>query len=348
MNAPVQHPECDLRSWLEDHGGLASDYTARRINQSYGRLGDVLAECEGVSYNGAFDIGCGPGLDSFALGLHFDRVLAIDPNRDAIGEANRIARKARVRNVRFDCARAEHYEAPETFSFAFCNLMSHNVDSRCLLAVRIAMSLENNGWLYYAEEQEGYPAMEIHRAIKTRNQAVLLERLRQMLRGFMGVAGFRFFASRTMESILSALGLRCTAIRTGAWYGVPLQETLLCVRDGRPLDNQFDGSEPDYLEAPREFLEMRERFTAWAAIRPPEGFNREQRRQIEEEVDKRPGAWTPFFLLLLMADSVLPSLNPNVSSTQSNPDWDSLRTLDDKFIFRMRKNAGLEEKPIDD
>ena len=83
MTLPLRHPECDLRSWLQKHSGIASDYTARRITGSYPRIQRILGDTQGLSYNAAFDIGCGSGFDSFAMAVHFDQVVAIDTDHTA-------------------------------------------------------------------------------------------------------------------------------------------------------------------------------------------------------------------------------------------------------------------------
>ena len=348
MSIPVQHPECDLRSWLQEHSGIASAYTVKRITESYPRIEHLLGDIHNLSYNTALDMGCGSGFDSFAMAVYFDHVVAIDTDKKAIEEAVRIAREAGVANVHFDCANVEQYETSRLFNFAFCNLMSHNVGSRCLLAVRMAMALEERGWLNYAEEQEGYAPLEIHRATERQDLAGLSERLRQLLRGFTGTRGFRFFASGTMQPLLAALGLRSVSGHIDRWNGLPFGERMSCVRDGSPSETEPDGTDPDYLAVPGEFREIRERFGGWISVRPPEGFTRQQREEVEKEIDATANRYGPFLTLLLMADLVLPSLNPQETPEVREPDWDAALDLDRRFIAQVRKSAGLEEGPIDD
>ncbi len=348
MSTNLQLSAVDVRPWLENHAGLAAEYTVRRINHSYTRIEQVLAGCEGLSRAAGYDIGCHAGLDSFAMAAHFDRVLAIDPNGKAIEEAETIARGAGVTNIRFDCARAEYYDPAEVFSFVFCNLMSHNVDSRCLLAVRIAMALEQNGWLHYAEENEGYAPMVLHHAIQRQDPAALSERLRQMLRGFTGTTGFRFYASGTMEPPLKVLGLRCVSRTTSAWNGMQHQETMLCIREGNPSGTEVDGTDPDYLRVPDDFQQMRDRFGALISSRPADGFSPLRRAGLEEEAENGTNRYGPFLHLLLMADLVLPSLDSNLSPRLQDVDWKTLEEIDRRFIGQMRRRAGLEEGPIDD
>ena len=348
MSIPQPHPECDLRSWLQEHSGIASDYTARRITESYPRIQQILGDTQGLSYNAAFDIGCGSGFDAFAMGVHFDQVVAIDTDKKAIEEAVSISGAAGITNVRFDCANAEQYETPRLFNFAFCNLMSHNVGSRCLLSVRMAMALEEGGWLNYAEEQEGYAPLEIHRATERHDLAGLSERLRQLLRGFTGTSGFRFFASGTIQPLLAALGLKSVSRQVDRWNGLPFGERTLFVKDRSPSETEPDGTDPDYLAVPGEFREIRERFGAWISVRPPEGFGSQQREELEKEIDGTLNRYGPFLTLLLMADLVLPSLNPLETPDVHEPDWDAVLDLDTRFIAQVRKSAGLEEGPIDD
>ncbi len=348
MDLPLRHPECDLRSWLQEHGGIASDYTARRITESYPRIRGILGDTQGLSYNAAFDIGCGSGFDSFAMGLHFDQVVAVDTDKKAIEEAVRISGEAGITNVHFDCANAEQYETSRLFNFAFCNLMSHNVGSRCLLGVRMAMALQEGGWLNYAEEQEGYAPLEIHRATERRDVAGLSQRLRQLLRGFTGAPGFRFFASESIRPLLAALGLRSVSGHINRWNGLPFGERMLFVKDGNPSETEPDGTDPDYLAVPSEFREIGDRFRAWIEVRPPEGFARQQREEIEKEVDGTANRYGPFLTLLSMADLVLPSLSPLETPEAHEPDWDAVLELDRRFIAQVRKRAGLEDGPIDD
>ena len=351
MSIPVEHPECDVRHWLREHSGVASEYTAQRISQSYPRIQQILAQSQGVSYSAAFDIGCGAGFDSFAMGVHFDHVLALDTNREAIEEAARIAREAGVTNIRFDLANVEHYDPSRLFSFVFCNIMSHNVDSRCVLGVRIAMSLEMGGWLNYAEAQEGYAPLEIHRAIQRQDQAALSERLWQVLRGFTEMRGFRFFASGTMSPLLEALGLKQVSCRSDNWNGIPFLERISSVLEGSPSETQPDGTDPDYLEIPDGFQKIRKRFAERISIRPAGGFTAKQREEIEEEATGTMSRYGPFLTLLLMADLVLPSLgglHSEQSSEVPEPDWNTIEELDRRFIAQVRKRAGLQEGPIDD
>ncbi len=348
MPLTIVNPESQMRTWLDGQDGIASEYTVRRIKESYARIEEVLSNCTDLNHRAAFDIGSGPGLDLFAMGARFDHVLGIDPNERPINEGTQIAQHAGITNVRFVCAHAEYYEPSEAFSFVFCNLMSHNVDSRCLLAMRMALALEDGGWLHYAEEQEGYMPLEIHQAIQRQDRVALSERIRQFLRGFTaGMVGFRFFASGTMRPLLEALGLRCVSIQDSMWNGMALQESMLCVRDGELSAIQPEGDDLDYLEVPHGFREMRDRFSVLTSSRPSEGFSLLQRGQIQTEADASTNRYAPFLTLLLMADLVLPSLHPQESRLKEL-DWGRLSELDGRFIRQSRRLAGLEETPIDD
>ncbi len=351
MSIPLQHLECDIRSWLQEHGGIASDYTVQRINQSYPRIQQILTESGGVSFTAALDIGCGAGFDAFALGVHFDQVLAIDSSEAAIEEARSIAREAGVSNVHFECVDALGYVPSTLFSFVFCNIMSHNVDSRRLLATGIAQSLDLSGWLNYAEEQEGYAPLEIHRAIQRKDLSAVTYRLWQMLRGFCSMKGFRFFASGSMAPLLEALGLRTVSCQSEEWNGIPFVERISLVREGRPLGPEPEGTDPDYLDLRDEFQQMRGRFRALISGRPEAGFSAHQREEIEEEAGASANRYGPFLTLLSMADLVLPSLDEDDRGrlqAQPEPNWSLLQDLDGRFIGQMRQRAGLEEGPIDD
>ena len=338
----------DIRPWLENHREIASEYTVKRINSSYSHIEQVLEGCDGLSNAAALDIGCQAGLDSFALANHFDRVVAIDPDAAAIAEADAIARGAGVTNVRFDTARAEYYEPSEVFSFVYCNMMSHNVDSRCLLAVRIAMSMEERGWLHYAEEQEGYGPLELHRGIQRQDVGAVSERLRQILRGFTRTKGFRFFLAGSIEPLLEVLGFRCVTHQTSSWNGMQFQESMLCIREAAPSETQPDGSDPDYLKVPDPFQEIKDRFGALIAKRPLEGFDPSQCEAIALEAEGSSNPHGPFLNILLMADSALLSMDPDQTSNPDDLDWATLREIDRRFIGQMRRNAGLAEGPIDD
>ena len=348
MSTTEQDLTRDIRPWLENHQEIADEYTIKRINASYGRFEELLDRCEGNFPRLRLDIGCHSGLDSFAMAAHFDHVLAIDPNPNAIAEAEAIARGADVTNLRFDCAKAEYYEPSEVFSFIFCNLMSHNVDSRCLLAVRMALALEERGWLHYAEEQEGYGPLELHRGIQRQDVAGVSERLRQILRGFTRTKGFRFFVSGSMEPLLKVLGIRCVTKQVSSWNGMPYQETMLCRQKGAPSPTQLNGSDPDYLKVPDEFQKMKNRFGEWITKRGSEGFDPRQREAIAEEAEGTSNRYGPFLNILLIADLALPSLDPDQSPRLDDLDWATLGEIDRRFIEQMRRHAGLEEGPIDD
>ena len=348
MSTTEQDLGRDIRHWLGNNPQIASEHTARRINASYSHIESVLDRCDGLSRAASYDLGCQAGLVSFALASQFDRVLAIDPDVAAIREAEAIATGTGVTNIRFDRFRAEYYEPSEVFSFVYCNLMSHNVDSRSLLAVRIAMCLEDGGWLHYAEEQEGYGPLELHRGIQRQDVAAVSERLRQILRGFTCRKGFRFFVGGSMEPLLDVLGFRCDTQETSKWNGMQYQETLLCTKDGVASQTEPDGTDPDYLRVPDEFAEIRNRFSEWIARRSGDTFDRSQQAAIADEAAGSSNRYAPFLNILLMSDSALLSLDANQTSNRDELDWPSLEEMDRRFIRQMRRHAGLEEGPIDD
>lgn len=59
------------------------------------------------------DLGCGDGRLTLAVALAAARVHGVDPDRKAITEAKKVARKAGVRNIRFHVGAAQKLPYPD-------------------------------------------------------------------------------------------------------------------------------------------------------------------------------------------------------------------------------------------
>src|SRR3954469_16948997 len=113
----MRHPEADIRAWLEANPGRIDAYTAKRIAEGYDRMPSVLAACDGLGADTAFDAGSGPGFDSFALATHFDRVVAVDTSARVIRAAAAIAKDAGVTNIEFRQGDAARDPDPGRYDF---------------------------------------------------------------------------------------------------------------------------------------------------------------------------------------------------------------------------------------
>ncbi len=366
--AVIRHPECDIRPWLKDNEGSVSPYTVQRITQSYLFIDDLLSRHEGMGAASAFDVGCGAGFDTFAIGRHFDHVLAIDRDRRAIREARVIAKGAGVSHVTFEKANIESSHGKREFDFVYCNLMSHNVSSRCALLSRLRRAMKPGSCLLYSEHTEGYPPMEIHRAIVARDQVQLVSRIWQVLRGFTGQSGFRFFLAGTAQSLLEASQLSVVTHEFQNWNGMRIIERMTArAESGAP------GRSPDadYLDTHADFAQVRTQFKEMLSARPRSGYSSSQRSRIESLSESGGNRYAPFLLFLLMADLALPSFCANRSSLgrtievwqriarrlgsglghwtpRTSLDWGALEDLDSRFIRAMRRSWGLPTDSIVD
>jgi SAM-dependent methyltransferase len=251
----VRHPEADIRGRLAQDPSLAREQTRDRIALSFERIAKLLARCDGVGAEAALDVGSGPGFDTFALAAHFDRVVAVDPSREAIEEGNRIASAFGVRNVEFRRADAVAGLGDGEFDFALSNIMSHVSSSRVGLTRALRRALRDGGWLSYVEACEGYAPMEIDGALERHDPGELRVRLRQIVNGFTGKPSFRFFVSGTFAQVAAAHGFETGDPARGSWEGLTMVEDLLC-RVARPADDVATG-DADYVELPRSLEALR-------------------------------------------------------------------------------------------
>lgn len=366
----AKHPESDVRPWLAENVEQVDAYTRQRIEASYPFLDGLLAGCEGMGAGAAFDVGCGAGFDTFAIGRYFDAVSAIDTNRTAIGQARRIAREAGVLHIRFHRADIESFPSTLPWDFVYCNLMSHNVSSRCSLMECFRGGMRSRAYLSYAEITEGYGPMEIHRAIRRRDGVELASRIRQVLRGFTGQPGFRFFLAGSAEPLLETAGMRVLACQSSRWNGMVIHEQTLSQAEGLAA-GQTSGADPDYAALDPEFVAMRARFRTLIPATSSERLSSDARADIESALRAPCNPYAPFLVFLRMADMVLPTFRLKPSPIQrmgaiwesarrrlgfaaahaeyrTDLDWAALEDFDLEFIAAMRRYAGLPVGEIEE
>jgi SAM-dependent methyltransferase len=354
----VSHPECDLRPWLAAHGAWITPYTTARIRASYETIPRLLAACPDLRGTSACDVGCGSGFDAFALGMFFDRVVAIDSDPSAVAEAERIGRDAGVSNIRFVQARAEQWEAPQRFELVFCNLMSHNLSSRLALVRRVADLLQPHGIFLYAEIAEGYAPLEIHRAVRRKDAAEVGLRCRQVVNGFARRTGFRFFLSGTIGPLMDACGFRVVEQEAPRWNGLPYLVRVVGMRAHEPRAARFP--DPDYVEVRGEFAEAAEHFRhgidrRWGRLAP------RRRQALLDIATQSPNPYAPYLLYLLMADALFPAagfrgaMGERLCRWLAGPPgprggeagWEALEQIDRQFLELARRRTGLDG-PWDD
>ncbi|HSB80865.1 MAG TPA: class I SAM-dependent methyltransferase [Candidatus Methylomirabilis sp.] len=367
----ARHPESDVRPWIEGHVQEVNAYTRQRIEGSYRFIDGLLASCQELGSGHAYDVGSGAGFDTFAIGRHFDSVWAVDTNPSAIREAVRIARGAGVTHITFKRRSAESFRGVPASDFVYCNLMSHHVSSRCRLIRRLGTVLKPRAYLSYSEITEGYAPMEIHRAIQRRDGVELASRLCQVVRGFTGQAGFRFFLAGTAPSLLEMAGLRVVARDSLNWNGMTIHERILSQGAEGPRVVRGWGCDADYVGLASGFAETRAQFLAQlpakSGARLPSGARADDGTVLRPPCD----AYAPFLTFLRMAEMVLPSLRlrpspkrrmseiwqgarrrlgfaADRSPSRTNLDWGALEDIDLEFIAMMRRNAGLPAGEIDE
>lgn len=356
---PVRHPQSDLRPWLRKHAGRVSAYTAGRIEQSYPFVADLLGRCPDFNTESAWDVGCGAGFDSFALGTFFDRVLAVDRGKRAVAEAKRMAREAGVHHVSFQARDVERMTPPERYGFVFCNLMSHSLPSRSGHVRRLATALQPEGFLFYSEIAEGYAPRDIHRALRHRDVRELVLRLHQVINGFAAEAGFRFFPSGTLRPLFDRAGLTVQELRVDRWNGLALSEAAICQSSGiSPQGTAEEGEDTDLAA-------IRQTFLRWSRS-GRDGLGGAGREALIRAAERGESRYAPFLFLLVMADLVLTSLKlPKSTASRRDRlhtavrlrlggpserllDWPQLEKLDLKFLEEFRRRAGLQGAPIED
>jgi SAM-dependent methyltransferase len=356
----VLHPECDLRRRLADGPERLRPYTADRIRQSYPLIAGLLADCAGAGRELAWDVGCGAGFDSFALGMHFGRVVAVDTNRLAIREARELAGAIGATHVGFDCVAAERYTPPGPCDLVFCNLMSHNASSRVALLRHLAAWVRPGGYLFYSEIAEGYAPMEGHRAIQARNAPELEQRCRQVLNGFLQRPGFRFFLSGTGGKIMPQVGLTVVRRDTLEWRGVPYLDKMLCRRPGTGAPAPGAEVGRDYVELDPAFVETGARFGAVLAG-GTRRLHSPQREQVQVWAGEAGHRFAPYLIYLLIADAVLPALGAGASSLWRRlaaraasrlgrnrvPDWSAVQAMDEQFLTLLDRETGRGHAPAD-
>jgi SAM-dependent methyltransferase len=245
--------------------GRLTGYTTSRIAQSDHSVNARLVHCAGLRSGVAFDIGCGAGYDSFALGAQFSRVWAIDSSRRAIKEGRRAARLLNVTNVTFQQADAEVVLPSAMADLVWCNLMSHNVNSRRYLVRRLASALVPGGWLMYSEISEGYALREIAQAIDSKDEVSLRARVYQVIAGIFGRPTFRFFKADTIQAELARLSLNVQMQEREHWRGLTVVDRVYARRTSSTLLHAPPGEDRDYTRVPPILSWLRAHARAWLA-----------------------------------------------------------------------------------
>lgn len=218
--------------WLLDHPNGAPAYARNRILASPAVIGGMLAKCPTTMRERALDAGSGPGYDTFALAEHFSEVLAVDADRGAVRAGRRIARRSGVTNVRFTREDIERVRDLGAADLVWCNVMSHNSQSRVRLLASLVAMLRPGGCLIYAEETEGYALAELARAIGERDLVTVRLRVRQVIAGILGIPRFRFFVAGSAECELSRMGSTVLAHDREAWNGLTTIDRVWALVDG--------------------------------------------------------------------------------------------------------------------
>lgn len=214
--------------WVTSPKLRLGPYARRRVESSFTRVPETLRFCEGLQKGAALDAGCAAGHETFALAHEFEHVLGVDRSRSAIRAARRVARSSGMENVAFRRIDVETARLP-MFDLVWSNVMSHNVISRKRLLAHLSSAMPVSAWLYYSEECEGYPVMELGAALERRDAREARARIRQALNGLAG-RGFRFYRSGTASPLLEALGFEIRHRQTKQWRGLVYLDQIWCQR----------------------------------------------------------------------------------------------------------------------
>jgi SAM-dependent methyltransferase len=343
---PVRHADADLQK----RELRADPYTVHRIQESYERIPEILGHCSGVGHEAALDVGCGAGFDTFALAAEFDRVIAVEVGRRPLRIARRIARKHHIARVAFQRQDARIPASGGPFDFVYSNGMSHYTPQRARLVETLVQSAKPDGWLFISEETEGYPPLEIEKAIRQRDTRRLRERLRQVMNGVLGFPGFRFFVSGSIESLLLACGAKVTRSDTTDWLGLPYWQRTWARRVDEAVE--VETLRGDYADLPNDLGRLRD------VCKPLVGrrLTRDERFQLLDFA-KSEGRLAPFAIFVLMIEAVDVSLSHETSLVErirsrsptrlqgAQPRWER---VDDLFTqFRDLVAARRAERPHD-
>jgi SAM-dependent methyltransferase len=243
------------KEWMRRR--IVGDHSWGRIASSFAFTEAMLEPCANLRRRSAYDVGSGPGHVSFALAGYFENVLAVDCALRPVVRAGVLRRASGLRRVRFVRADAGRFDPRERFDLILCNLMSHNGGGRMQLLHRLATLTDNEGWIIYAEETQGYAPMEIEAAIADRNVLMLRTRLRQLVAGIRGERAFRFFVAPTARLALEALGFEVIKEEMSWWRSLPASHRIWC-RKTESSSASAMREDVDYVEPRKDLLELRE------------------------------------------------------------------------------------------
>ena len=244
------------KEWMRRR--IVGEYSWGRISESFDFVEGLLRPCGQMNLRAAYDVGCGAGYVSFALASYFETVLAVDQALRPVLRAELLARGSHLERIRFVRADAGRFDPAQRFDLILCNLMSHFGAGRLRLLHRLANLADQDGWIVYAEEAQGYAPMEIEAAISERNALGLRTRLRQLLAGIRGDHAFRFFVEPSAERALEAFGFEVVKEERTWWRSLPTTQRIWCRRTGSPPPDPT-GADADYLVLPEDLLELRSR-----------------------------------------------------------------------------------------
>jgi SAM-dependent methyltransferase len=226
-------------------------YTAQRLVRAEESVRELLAPLDRAEFGLAIDVGSGAGYNTFALAGVSRAVIGIDKRWRSVLLGRHIARMTGSDSVGFRRGDGARFERGPVADLVLSNLMSHGAGHRDSLLRALRRCARPGAWLIYSEVTEGYPLMEMTRAVRERDSRSFRARARQLIRGLDGGLGFRFFQSGTAAGVLARAGWRVERTEVSNWHGVPFTEThwAVAVQEPRDLEAGFDRSECDRAAA---------------------------------------------------------------------------------------------------
>lgn len=146
----------DWRDWLWDptlFEGAAPYYERGRLPYAE-RLADGFRDALGLTSEPSgrlLDVGCGPGSIALRLAHLFDEVVGLDPDREMLAEAARLAFERHVRNVRWEHRRAEDIDDSLGRFRAVTFAQSFHWMDRPLVARKVRAILEPGGAVVHVD-----------------------------------------------------------------------------------------------------------------------------------------------------------------------------------------------------
>lgn len=106
MSTQQADAEKTFRAYTKDQG---HNYAQHRLKYSQGLYNDIISHhtSSGGKLETALDLGCGPGIATFAIAPNFSNTIGLDPSEGMISAARSLSSEPVKGSVRFEVSTAE-------------------------------------------------------------------------------------------------------------------------------------------------------------------------------------------------------------------------------------------------